>query len=155
MQAFISWSHCTVSISNGFLLLVGEEQKLKLEYDGCLLLKVYSIYICSYYTLKLNNIYIYLFHFAASQDDFELRWINNTPRVDGNTVTADLAIGTSFQSVMCRVTTRRTQDCKNALYKHVSLQYSYSHCHIASYISMCGKCTWQMYFVILMQLFKN
>ena len=63
-----------------------------------------------------------LFHFAASQDDFELRWINDSPRVDGNTITADLAIGTSFQSVMCRVTTRQTQDCK-MVFIDVILQY--------------------------------
>ena len=41
-----------------------------------------------------------------------LRWANNTPSVNGTTVRVDLAIGPSYQSVMCRLPPRPARDCK-------------------------------------------
>ena len=48
----------------------------------------------------------------TAQGPFMLRWINNSPSVNGNTVRVDLAIGPSYKSVMCRLNPRPAQNCK-------------------------------------------
>ena len=44
--------------------------------------------------------------------DFFLQWINDSPRVEGNSVSAELRVGRAVTSAQCRVTTRRPQDCE-------------------------------------------
>ena len=48
----------------------------------------------------------------TAQGPFMLRWVNDTPSVNGNTVQINLAIGPSYKSVMCRLIPRPFQNCK-------------------------------------------
>ena len=42
-------------------------------------------------------------------------FINNTPKVIANSVTAEFVIGKSFLSVVCNVTTQQQKDCEFGL----------------------------------------
>lgn len=56
--------------------------------------------------------------------DTRLYFVNDTPRVDLNSVTAEFEVGSSFNSVRCSVNSRSIEpvDCKyyeNASYYHL------------------------------------
>ena len=44
--------------------------------------------------------------------DIELRWIDNSPQVRGNNVTANLSVGSGISSLVCSVTGREQVDCE-------------------------------------------
>ena len=51
--------------------------------------------------------------------EFFLQWINDSPRVEGNSVAAELRVGRAVTSAECRVTTRQPQDCEeNSFTEH-------------------------------------
>ena len=45
-------------------------------------------------------------------EDTRLMFIEDTPRVTANSVTAEFVVGRDFVDVRCRVTTRPWKDCK-------------------------------------------
>lgn len=45
-------------------------------------------------------------------DDFELRWINDSPRVSGDSVEADFSVGSGIVSLICYVTIEEPVDCE-------------------------------------------
>jgi len=63
-----------------------------------------------------------------------LRWISDTPYVEGRSVRGDLTFSTLFQSVMCWVTTRPTQDCKYILHIHKQKWSKYMNIHCMTII---------------------
>lgn len=72
--------------------------------------------------------HMYFFWFSGEEDS-RLYFTNGSPRVDGNTVSADFVVGNSFTSVLCQITTRTTPvDCKSCkqCYMHRTLYI----CHI-------------------------
>ena len=59
----------------------------------------------------------------TAQGPFMLRWVNDTPSVNGNTVKINLAIGPSYKSVMCRLIPRPFQNCKVTSILLYTVQY--------------------------------
>ena len=50
--------------------------------------------------------------FTIDTEPVTVRFVDNTPSVDGNTVTVAFAVGAGVQTLMCSVTTQPTQDCE-------------------------------------------
>ena len=50
--------------------------------------------------------------FCMLAEDTRLMFIEDTPRVTGNTVTAEFVVGRDFDSVRCRVSNQEWRDCK-------------------------------------------
>ena len=61
----------------------------------------------------------------TAQGPFMLRWVNDTPSVNGNTVKINLAIGPSYKSVMCRLIPRPFQNCKVTSILLDTVQYAW------------------------------
>jgi len=73
--------------------------------------KTFTVLYVSTTNRALTN-YDIVFSLSAAM----LRWINDTPYVEGRSVRGDFTFSTLLQSVMCWVTTRPMQDCKYILH---------------------------------------
>ena len=70
-------------------------------------------------TIFLKILQIFCMYMYVCVLEFFLQWINDSPRVEGNSVAAELRLRRAVTSAECRVTTRQPQDCEeNSFTEH-------------------------------------